>query len=260
MSISQEIQRIKTNIANAYTQANEKGATLPEVQNSANLASTIESISSGSQQEDLAETYDVVNVLSQNPLGNPVLSSDNIKDVFSLKTLNPNLNFVGYGDNGENFVTSGGQTSGSTMINSTNIIDVGIVIHNYEDIEDAYVGLYFLTNNKIDFESLTTNEVKFGFEYMKNRNFTKGLCFDCMMGFNVEEIKVNNIYYYYCEMSNICFYSEDKSQSEEVTDIDIKYNEEESEVKMQEVVSENFWKKIINCYLGIYMNCDDLLH
>ena len=45
MSISQEIQRIKTNIANAYTQANAKGATLPESQNSANLASTIESIS-----------------------------------------------------------------------------------------------------------------------------------------------------------------------------------------------------------------------
>lgn len=47
MSIASEIQRIKTNIANAYTQANEKGATLPEQQNSANLASTIESISSG---------------------------------------------------------------------------------------------------------------------------------------------------------------------------------------------------------------------
>ena len=45
MSISQEIQRIKTNIANAYTQAKNKGATLPESQNSANLASTIESIS-----------------------------------------------------------------------------------------------------------------------------------------------------------------------------------------------------------------------
>lgn len=47
MSISSEINRIKTNIANAYTQANEKGATLPEQQNSANLASTISSISGG---------------------------------------------------------------------------------------------------------------------------------------------------------------------------------------------------------------------
>ena len=47
MSIASEIQRINTNIANAYTQANAKGATLPQSQNSANLASTIESISSG---------------------------------------------------------------------------------------------------------------------------------------------------------------------------------------------------------------------
>lgn len=46
MSITSEIQRIQTNIANAYTQAEGKGATLPEQQNSANLASTISSISS----------------------------------------------------------------------------------------------------------------------------------------------------------------------------------------------------------------------
>lgn len=45
MSISQEIQRINTNIANAYIQAGNKGATLPQSQNSANLASTIQSIS-----------------------------------------------------------------------------------------------------------------------------------------------------------------------------------------------------------------------
>lgn len=45
MSISSEIQRINTNIANAYAQANAKGATLPQSQNSANLASTIQSIS-----------------------------------------------------------------------------------------------------------------------------------------------------------------------------------------------------------------------
>lgn len=44
MSITSEINRIKTNIANTYIVASNKGATLPEVQNSANLASTIEEI------------------------------------------------------------------------------------------------------------------------------------------------------------------------------------------------------------------------
>ena len=47
MSIASEIQRIKTNIANAYTSASNKGATLPATQNSSNLASTIDTIQTG---------------------------------------------------------------------------------------------------------------------------------------------------------------------------------------------------------------------
>ena len=45
MSIASEIQRIKNNIANAYTACTNKGATLPVTQNISNLASTISSIS-----------------------------------------------------------------------------------------------------------------------------------------------------------------------------------------------------------------------
>lgn len=42
-----QIGRIRQNIANAYTQAGQKGATMPSVQNSDNLATTIASIKSG---------------------------------------------------------------------------------------------------------------------------------------------------------------------------------------------------------------------
>ena len=52
MSISSEIQRIQTNIANAYTVAGNKGATIPQSQNSANLATAINSISSGIDTSD----------------------------------------------------------------------------------------------------------------------------------------------------------------------------------------------------------------
>ena len=48
MTISSEITRIKNNIASAYTSAELKGATLPDVQNSANLSSCIDSITGGS--------------------------------------------------------------------------------------------------------------------------------------------------------------------------------------------------------------------
>ena len=48
MSIASEITRINNNIAAAYTAANGKGATMPGTQNSANLATTISSIPTGS--------------------------------------------------------------------------------------------------------------------------------------------------------------------------------------------------------------------
>lgn len=47
MSISSEITRINQNIASAYTACNNKGATMPQTQNSANLAATITSITTG---------------------------------------------------------------------------------------------------------------------------------------------------------------------------------------------------------------------
>lgn len=47
MSIASEISRIQTNIANAYTSCSNKGATMPVTQNSANLSSTIDTISGG---------------------------------------------------------------------------------------------------------------------------------------------------------------------------------------------------------------------
>ena len=44
MTIASEIQRIRTNIEDAYTACTNKGAVIPEVQNSANLATCINSI------------------------------------------------------------------------------------------------------------------------------------------------------------------------------------------------------------------------
>lgn len=48
MTIASEITRIKTNIENAYAKAEEKGATMPELLNSENLAGCIESVPKGS--------------------------------------------------------------------------------------------------------------------------------------------------------------------------------------------------------------------
>lgn len=55
-SIASEITRISNNISDAYSACSEKGATIPQTQNSANLADTINSITAGSTE---AEEKDV---------------------------------------------------------------------------------------------------------------------------------------------------------------------------------------------------------
>ena len=55
MSIASEITRIENNISSAYTALDGKGATLPQIQNSANLANTIESIPTGGGGGDVVE-------------------------------------------------------------------------------------------------------------------------------------------------------------------------------------------------------------
>ena len=47
MSVADQINRIKTNIADTYTAAQAKGATMPQTQNSDNLATCIQSITTG---------------------------------------------------------------------------------------------------------------------------------------------------------------------------------------------------------------------
>lgn len=56
MTIASEIQRIKTNIANAYDALENKGATMPATEDSANLASTVNTVSTGGTIESLSIT------------------------------------------------------------------------------------------------------------------------------------------------------------------------------------------------------------
>ena len=55
MSVASEITRIKNNISSAYTACEGKGATLPQTQDSANLANTIDSIPTGGGGGDVVK-------------------------------------------------------------------------------------------------------------------------------------------------------------------------------------------------------------
>lgn len=57
MSIVSEIERIKNNISSAYSECNDKKATMPNIQNSENLPSTIASITGGANFEITNASY-----------------------------------------------------------------------------------------------------------------------------------------------------------------------------------------------------------
>lgn len=65
MSIVSEIERIKENIANAYTACDMKGAILPEVLNSDNLATSISSI--GTNEEKYRTMTVLIDTTNSNP-------------------------------------------------------------------------------------------------------------------------------------------------------------------------------------------------
>lgn len=56
MTIASEIQRIKTNIANAYDALENKGATMPATEDSANLASTVNTVPAGGGMDTVEAT------------------------------------------------------------------------------------------------------------------------------------------------------------------------------------------------------------
>lgn len=85
MTIASEITRINNNIAAAYTACNNKGATMPQSQNSGNLASCIGSITTspylyGVSINDLFGTVNSNGVLSA-PSGNINLVFTGVKDI-----------------------------------------------------------------------------------------------------------------------------------------------------------------------------------
>ena len=131
MTIASEITRIKTNIANAYTSASGKGATLPDVQNSENLASCIDSITgggSGGSSSKYGATID-------NFLGNVDESG-----TYIAPSTPANIVFSGATNIGENALSKA--FNYETPVESVTFPDVEYLTNNYSLQECFYNSSY----------------------------------------------------------------------------------------------------------------------
>lgn len=96
MSVADEISRIKGNIASAYTAAGGKGATMPSVQNSANLAGCIDTITGGGGEvvdktkfgvsiDNILGDVDADGTLTPANAGDFVLDLTGVKAIYSVR-------------------------------------------------------------------------------------------------------------------------------------------------------------------------------
>ena len=136
MSIASEITRINNNIAAAYTAANGKGATLPVTQNSANLATCIGSIQTGSTPTLVTKN------ITQNGTYNA--SSDNA-DGYSSVTVNVTAGQTRVVENG--VYTK--PTNNFTFVMPSNATDIGD-----NALSDMFIYQYGVVS--ADLSSLTT--------------------------------------------------------------------------------------------------------
>lgn len=143
MSIASEISRISGNVADAYTAANAKGATMPVSQNSDNLATTISTIQTGTTPTGTKSitangVYDVTDFASadvQVPTTAPAYYIEKTKDA------------------------NGVAQQGSYLMDFSTFTDVGDYVFAY-----AYYGITGITGT-IDLSSLETISGQYAFDW-----------------------------------------------------------------------------------------------
>lgn len=135
MSIASEITRISGNVADAYTAANAKGATMPITQNSDNLATTIATIPTGTT-----------------PTGTKSITANGVYDVTDFASADVQVPTTAPAYYIEKTVDANGKLiSGTNIINLNGVTDVGAYV-----LAHAYDGANFPANTSIDLSGLTT--------------------------------------------------------------------------------------------------------
>ena len=126
MTIASEIQRVQTNIANAYTSLEAKGATMPDTRNSANLASTINSVPSGSSG----------NIVEAIALGAATTAQEGDKVVLN-NAISANMFLM---DNVQSGQSTPIRTVGEPVFGGGSVISVNSILASIKDSSSNYHG------------------------------------------------------------------------------------------------------------------------
>ncbi len=177
MSVVSEITRIKTNIDNAYIEANKKGATLPALQNSENLAETIASIpqrlGDWRPHEDWFDIDSILENDTENYTGKIICLLTDDEDVSTINRMNASK-----------VVTSDG-----TVYEDVSVFSFEHIWNKKYDKEcdleykTRYV-IYYYNSNEIDFGSFCLFNTSCLYVIFKDVNIknTRQTCFkDCML-------------------------------------------------------------------------------
>lgn len=175
MSIESEITRINNNIAATYTALSAKGATMPETENSANLASTVATVPSGGDPANKA--FGVDNGVLSAPK-NITFSENTFADVTSISNYGLYYKYYCRAENASNpggvikfdILTSIGSNGLYSAFEYCNITSVSfnslIQVNEQYALYRAFLRNYNLTS--ISFPSLTTVSGQFACQYMFN--------------------------------------------------------------------------------------------
>ena len=135
MSIASEISRISGNVADAYTAANAKGATMPVSQNSDNLATTISTIPTGTT-----------------PTGTKSITSNGVYDVTDFASADVQVPTTAPAYYTDKTKSNNRLQNGTIVVNVNGVNTIGVAV-----LESEYF-YSTLTNTDVDFSTILSVE------------------------------------------------------------------------------------------------------
>ncbi|MBR1600792.1 MAG: hypothetical protein IJ677_04365 [Alphaproteobacteria bacterium] len=163
MTIVSEINRIKNNITGAYTALSAKGATMPETQNSANLATTVASVPAGGGDIVTAVNY-TGGAIAQ---GEKVFLKENVAVEAST------TNFSDYSGNNHNYINSSGSKILFGYSSSHHLYDISTETSSSVTVSIVHSSYPVRYDNKgnIFLKGYLFNEGITSFRYMVQDNY-----------------------------------------------------------------------------------------